>query len=748
MIQEHSDLFVDPQKRNELLKRLSLFALTTGAGKTMLIVSVLLAINDEVLRRVGRKPRVGRVLYFVNERVLADQLEDELLTEVTRFGLHLDQPRVQVCSGSNDLARGGGYHDFTISCPHALWKRADRGDQDRAESEIQEILAKYDTIIWDECDFAQGQTDRLIRNAPHAMKFGLTATPIDAKGKFLDNFIVAYVASYRLVSSLDPCLKKVPAWDDGKKDGHVIAVPHSGYIDANGGFSEYHSGFHGDKDSLAGAMATITQAIEDAHKIEMRMRRIIPDDYYSPHILVRCNSVKQAENLAGQTERYLSTANFSTLGWRTSIMYAGVKERPVWERGNIAKKPLTLDEKRFVHPSGSERCHPWLAAKENRGRCTNRSARIIFLVDMGIRGMNNWTCQSIVDIKRADSLSNQIQLDGRAARLPIHLAKYIEIEDDRYKDFVTSRYYFPDCEGSSISSMEKARSLIHGMDALYEDSNLENWRDLLDGVPIGQNKKPKQPPEEAFTLGDRMQIDMLLGEKIEDGMSISDLAKMTEKEVDQIIDQLPPDITDDRRKSARMHIKRVLNDGEYRSDIVTIDPREPIRAILVEEPKSPDKYTNEELSLFVRNSPAFSENEKQFMDEIQAGNVSVKFLLGQMLHSQQEKHYQPPVTITKLSEVIRGTSAKINSSILSRPEFDSYFPDPRERFGLSARAVTKAIKTIFGVEDARNDGPLDQPGYHYKILSISVQREIRDLAGKYLIQWGVLPSVSALYREE
>src|SRR5262245_42373166 len=116
LIKRYRDLFTRAEKRELLKKWCSLYALTTGAGKTLLTVSSLLAINLETIKRIGKAERVKRVLWLVHERAAADQLEKELKKEVTEYGLHSVPPKVVKCKKSDHLQTGHKVADITICC--------------------------------------------------------------------------------------------------------------------------------------------------------------------------------------------------------------------------------------------------------------------------------------------------------------------------------------------------------------------------------------------------------------------------------------------------------------------------------------------------------------------------------------------------------------------------------------------------------------------------------------------------------
>jgi hypothetical protein len=82
-----------------------------------------------------------------------------------------------------------------------------------------------------------------------------------------------------------------------------------------------------------------------------------------------------------------------------------------------------------------------MEAKHNNGRCTPRSKRIIFLVDIGVRATNNWPTSYIVDLKRSGSVKEQVQTLGRGSRLPARLQKLQN--HDLFVRFCHPRWYFP-----------------------------------------------------------------------------------------------------------------------------------------------------------------------------------------------------------------------------------------------------------------------------------------------------------------
>jgi len=755
LIKNHAELFTSRDKRNNLLTYCSLFVLTTGAGKTMLTVSLLLAINSEVLRRTDKGPRVGRALWFVKDTTSADQLEAELEKEVQKYGLHQEAPRILKCTQSGDLAKGYAYHDITIACPQAVW---DRENQPRTDDQIREILNNYDAIVFDECDWAHAQLGRIVTLATHALKFGLTATPINADGGVISkHFILATSASYALTFELDRCLKIVPTWESGKSEGYIVPVQHSAHTKGVRGQHEYIEAAHNDKDSLPGQLATVHKAIMRAEQLEREMKITMPDDWYSPHILIRCSTIKQANSLTAQIEELLSRlkrqGELSGDGWRTAMMYQGVKHRYIVQGGEVIKKSLpdSSEEKYLIHDAGTskraEKIHPWLLAKEsNNGRCADKSARILIVIDIGVRGLNNWTCLINVDINRSSSISEQVQFDGRTHRIPNHLKKYLDI--DRCKRFVTAHLYYPDANGTDWASTAEARRWVHTMEEQLEKSGLPTWRDLLYGDATENaltdpdlNKKREVP----FTEADRTQIDNELGQRINDGISIEDLARLSDEEINQIVNQLPPEITNARREAAVEHIRSVTQDEEYRKKFICVPARDPVCAVLKETQLRPDQYEDSKLEQFVNESLKVRDDLRAgYLQRIRDEDQFVRNLIGALIYEDEKQAYIPPVKIRRLNgedSIVSEIGGAITNALLK----NGVYTDFRANIGSVIKAVNCALQDVFDVENAGNDGPLDQPGYHHKICSPTISTRIEKLTYIYLAKWGRLGAASSLY---
>jgi hypothetical protein len=728
MVMEYGDLFVG-ELRKRLLNSISLYALVCGAGKTLLIMAVLFAINEQVNRRLKNSPRPTKVLWFVKERELAVMLKLELDSEITRINLHYAKPSIQICDESGDLDRGPMHHDITISCPHALWKRKS-GTYSNAE--VCGILAGWDVIIWDECDFADDQMLRLAKFAPHALKFGLTASPINASGEVLKHFVLAGYATYNEVYR-DNCLKHMFPWDEACAGGFVRKVGHEGFTYLSRGIEETGAGQHKDNSSLPGSMAAIRAAISDSYQLEQQMRREWPEWWFSPHLMVFCNSREECDHLMRQTNDWLRAQEFEGPGWRATAIYDNYKSEHRAEKRLFHKDPNII--------------HPFMRAKreEQKGRCDEQSARILFVVDMAIRGMNCWPLLYLVDIKRGGSVNVQVQTKGRDSRWPYFLSHLVS--HPRFNHFCTGRYYVPESGGPS-GEMEAAFSFILNMENRLLDANLRSWYEVLRGERIDADDREPQGTENPFSQIDQVQVDCRIGEIVKAGR------KPTPDEIDAIIESLPGDKPKDRRQRARDHIEKVIDPTdkghEYRQRVVDTTQRDPIRPISQEIPKPAETYTLPELKAFLEEDRTWSDLFEQVVRDIETSDT-VRMMVAQLRRRRDLELYRAPPKVLQLQEangrpgILRDIAKKFTGELLNAGAIN------RASIAEPVKAINTAAAIVAGMENiksaTRNDGPLDRPGYHHVFLQPSTQRRIRKLAIGVLLKRGVLASAMSLYND-
>lgn len=726
-ISECADLFVG--QRNKLLGNVSLYALTCGAGKTVLMLAALFLICKEATRLQPASPRPRRVLWFVHQSDLGRQLRHDLLDDITKHRLVSTLPEIRICAETGDIDTDPRHHDITISCPHALWGTK---TQRRSDVEIERILSHYDVIIWDECDFARDQIARLVRLSGHALKFGLTASAIDADGNFISEcFVLAGSASYASVFSHDRCLAPMLPWLAAVGKGYIKPVKHDGYGKFAAGIEHLaETGEHGQKYSLPGSMAAIRSAVHDSITHECRMKQEWPEHWFSPHIFIPCNTIDEAMELCNQTARDLALEGLSADdGWYPTVLVSADVKRDA----KAFEKGRPKAELRMFH-TNPDLVHPFMRALTAQGRCGPGSSRLVFVVDMLLRGLNHWAVKYIVDIKRSRSWSEQLQTIGRTSRLPKHLTEMLG--EDMFDAFCHPRFYFPDFGDPDASSARNAWEFILHMDERLENSGMASWQDMLEG------KSPLQveASEDAvapFTAMDRLDIDNALGEIKVRGEQI------TPEHIDTIVRALPDPQSESRIESAKDHIRRVLTDREYRNKIITPD-FDIIRPISREGPKRPEDYSDAELSAFIVAHPTISNEYTGRLND-----PSVRYLVAIMKRDHDAKHYRQVTKIRQLQQANGepGVVTDIRNSLLW--ELTSRGLEYGRIVGPVSTAINSAVARLCGMQTVpgatENDGILDRPQYHYQFSIPAVRNKIKALARGELIMRGLVGPAVHLY---
>ena len=727
------ELFVG-ELRKRLLDKVSLLALTCGAGKTVLMLAFLYAICSEVNQRKPAAPRPRRVLWFVHQTELGRQLQLDLNNDIKQLRLVTTLPEMQICDQTGDLGRPPGQHDITISCPHALWEST---NQSRSDAEIMALLAEYDVIIWDECDFARDQIGRLVRLSPHALKFGLTAAPIDADGNFIrEFFVLAASAGHRFVFDDDKCLAPMRSWDGAQRFGYINPKKHGSHGKLWVGVEQLSSGSHGEKYSFPGSAGTVRQAIEDSIDLERRMRIDWPQHWYSPHILVPCNNIDEAIHLYDQTAHDVVVSGLSPDdGWYPTILVsAGTATKK--QQQTLAKRPPV--ERRLFH-KGGEIVHPFMQALTRQGRCFYGCSRIMFVVDIAIRGLNHWALKFVVDVKRSASWSEQVQTIGRMSRLPRHLREMI---DDKFFDaYCHPRLYFPDYvdvkDDQCISAAQDAWNFILEMDSRLEKSGLLAWRDLLaDEVPKQDDAIPVAATA-PFTLIDQLRVDNALGALKADGKQITD------EDINTIVQALPDPQSPVRTEAAKLHAQRVLTDKKYRDGLM-MPKFDIIKPISREEPKNPADYTHEELASYIVQDPQLP---NEYVSRL--GDPVIRQIIGVMKNKSDQKHFRPVTKIRQLQKADDkpGVLTDFRDSLIG--ELRGLGLGYPQLVGPVSAAVNYAFALMCGAQDqpnpCENNGILDRPHYHYQLSIPSVRHTLKMLTLAQLIKKGLVGPAQQLY---
>jgi hypothetical protein len=333
----------------------------------------------------------------------------------------------------------------------------------------------------------------------------------------------------------------------------------------------------------------------------------------------------------------------------------------------------------------------------------------------------------------------------------------------RFPDFCTGRYYFPDSgrdqnntdqhnigKKRAEGAMPEAFDFILNMDERLQAAGFLQWSHLLEGNEYEHEENKLQGTQAPFTREDRLQIDSMLGTIIASGN------EPTDDDVEMVIQSLPgPQIDEEgkplkRIERARTHIEKVLNEPSYRAELVRtkLSPHEIIKAIKHEEPKSPEAYTNEELSVFISGTPNFAPIEDDAINHL--SDPTFRFVIANQKHEHDVRFYRPVPTLLQLQKadgkpgLITDISATLAANLLGRGVVE------RPQIAAIYKAVNIACGIVFGMEEdgiARNGSRLDQPGYHHVLCLPRTQARIKDLASALLTKWHCIRHIDALYSD-
>ncbi len=719
--------------RDKLRELCLLIVATTGAGKGIAIVSALHRIAEIVLcdATSGFRHRPTNIIWFAPERSLATALMNELKTEPVKYRMRESELQTyDAGEGSFNLNKALPRPGIVFACPQFFWKVDSRA---RSDADVVQILSHYDTIIWDECDFAEEQLARLCNLAPHALKFGLTATPINGSGQFLRRFVVGPVIDYAMVREQDHCLKLFSRGQDSISP-NIILSSTGHHREARGNNEEDRDGCSNDNESLRGNIATIRRSILDADEIETRMRSVDKKGYYSPHIIIRAGSVAQAEDLFLQVFNMLPNMQLSNEGWGVCLMHGRLKDYPCGG-GNRMKVPE--NEKRL----GNTQKHPWFLAKHNQGKAVKQSKRVLIVVDMGIRGLNNWPCLSAVDLTNTTSMVELIQflMTGRIGRWPDTKKKWLTT--DKYKEFVSARIYLQkDSDQDKVDAIEKALSFQLDMVELIGSSNIRTWQSLVYEDVGSDSNIDITPPDNPFSGDDKLQIDVLLNSYCENNQCEVDSIDV--EAMEDIIDILPPVMSGLRLDRARKYINDIAHDpikrDERRNHRESLPP--PLPVVIYESPKEPGQYTITELSEW---GSVHYKYEPSVLQKGMEANPILMDILAKSKNQDDKRLYVAPVATTSLQGkggLIPRVAGQYANEWIRRGIIKE-----EDRYTVN-KAVNIACKQVFGLDDATNESRLNTPEFQHKLLGIEATRRIKQRTENLLIGWNVI-NVGKLYHD-
>jgi superfamily II DNA or RNA helicase len=708
-----------------------LCAAVTGAGKLIGMIAMLHRIAF-IAAAQGPLIRPKHVLWLVPERSLATALAAEAERELVDYGMRASALRVfDAGEGSFDLGRPPEAPGIVFGCVQYLWRWGDdSGPRDQAT--VAAILANYDTIIWDECDYAEDQIQGIVTLAPHALKFGLTASPITGSGRFLKRFVVGPVIGYALVHYEDGALKIVEAADQTALSPSMEVMRAHSHREAMGEAEVTEAGESNDADSITAVMVTLRRAIQLADDLEDQMRRVRPADYFSPHLIVRCQSIKQAEEIFLQINEALRGMPLHGLGWRAALMHGQLVTYPS-RRG---RSQVPENERRLgaVDADGRPR-HPWFAAKNNEGQATEQSVRILVVVDMGIRGLNNWPCSFAVDLTGGQSQVNDVQYLGRALRWPGSRAAWLE--EAELRAFARVHLSVPfNRSHTAVRWYEAAIDFVLNLETKMAKSGLATWQDLVRIAPTSTEWQ-KIEPDDPFTVWDELELDHALGEWAERTERAPETA--TDEELTALVEAIRPTMDGRRKLSALEYITAGARDEDERRQRWVRPPLlEPLVVVRREHPREPDDYTDEEMVRSLIESEQYSRWDAE--QDWAATPDRIKFRLKRQRAEDDRRLFVAPLRLRRLHRSGEG------EGLITTMADEQYREAVRRALVQNSSEVQRSfhaamalgVRRAFGLTEADNNSRMNEPEYHFKLMSPGGGNRVREETRWQLVEWGVI----------
>jgi hypothetical protein len=706
-----------------LRKVITLIPGSTGIGKTILIQSIFHAINAVV--GLGR-PRVCNVLLLTVDHSLRDQTGHDLEDEMDDHGIVSGLPTIKIIKKWSQLLKGPEGAAITVACAQTLFKVKDEGRDDgqrRSVTEMMDATGHFDTVVFDEGDWADQQIKHIFLSMPHALKFAMTGACHELVPKISDLPFVMItneaVADYARAQEFDACLKHL-------SPKPIIASPHDGYHHAK-------SGIHGESQGIVGLdhqtiIPAILRAARDCDAIETRMREQYPNLWYSPHIIVKFDSISMigtvAPHLSTRLKEYKKTGALENEGWDCSYIFAGARKLPPDEQDLSAK-----DGKTFKHP--------FMVAKNDQGRALSKSKRILLMCNIGVRGMNNWCILATVDCTKGMTITEEIQWRlGRPIRSPPHLAPLYRETDERTLEYITTREYLVESDPGRLQTMESAKKLVRNMRDILRDAAFPTWEDVLSGLQLvcGQpNIEPTHPP---ISPVDRLKLINAIGQQVASG------TPPKANDIFGLVTTCFPQLTNGQRQGLTNYgtdivtkpakVQSELGADEIKSRYI----KNPEQVIIKLKPKS--VYSVEdELVPFVKQDPDYNGMWEIYVRKLREGSPTDIHSVSKNLHRLQTMMYHELPRSYKLQGnqkdmgVLRIVGHEFAYQLISAGALN------KEDSLRAIIAVSTAAQIIFDIDDASDEGLMNFPPYHVAILG-RCRYDITKLARALLIDWEVL----------
>ena len=742
-----------------------LLAWITGAGKTMAIHAICFALNQILRKDKGLAyPRVDRILVLVKEQSLRDQLQKELAEDVVNYQICSIAPRVAVVEKSSQLENDYWLeqHDIVVSCLQQVWEREKGIPRDK----IEPILGKFAVIFLDEPHFAVEQVAELAELATRSLCFGLTSTPINAKGKILESYVLFSLLGYLDASREQKNLKYLSSSEGAIEQSKLIETVDR--VEAREFFGGKRTEIEGSPDT-EGYNIQLEPAKTVAEKVvsyvvesdrfckqvflgeitpqpapHRNENEVMADLIYPMHAMISVKTKLDAEVLTEHLNNLFRSDPQEYpqhQGFGAEFVYSGGED----EHGKTVKG-YKLHTK-----------HPWLKCWRSKNfqmsksgwKLPDKCARFLIVVDMAREGINNPFCGVVGLGRRNQSIIEVIQrLIGRQIR------SYIEqffdklrvppAQLDTIKIWTHDAWNFPQA-GNDRDYATKNR-ILDGLNFCeYMDewlADLTTLEDLieekgkeLDGLAETTDRTPLKSQEKlgiAFDIGTYQLKDEAIDE-------------------DNIMNRWCGDMAE-KRKLGKQWLDLVKNEPKTARTELGLNMGKLHKRHIIEHERPQSNPSVEDLRWYYQ-----IHNPKSLAALDMLDDPALDSIIKESLRSTFEDNYNLYMKgLHRLSDLPKVTDFKkirnkLVNKLYSQVGYNPYSnemgllqADKKEIKKMAYSQIGFAVKTVLGLEKAEKGSEHDTPQYHAVLLDRSVVRDILGYARKKLLQKFSQPIVRSL----